>query len=243
MRIGSPPLSGKDLVAHVIPGVIVLALAVWFLDGFVGLLINLGTLGTGIVALVLWLVAAYVAGVFVQVFSGVLAGGRAADFENRLAADLISDGDIRFSPEFKRELQARTRKQFGGAASGKELFPLCRDYVAQHGAAGPSESVAAFGDMFRGILATARIGIVISVLIALKHAVLLMLPFMNIIVPVSGFVDYETVHLVMAVLLFIIFVGSSHSLKVRMVASAEESVAEIYTNFVALTANEQAVSK
>ncbi len=235
MRFASAPLSSRDLVAHLIPGAILLALAVWFLDGFVGLLINLMTLGTGVVSLVIWLLGAYVAGVFVQLFGGLITGRKPDALEGLLALQLLAEGDDRLSANFKRELAARAQKMFGFVPAGKELYWLCTDYVMQHDAARRAESLSAFGEMYRGLLVTARVGMTISVLIFLKHAVLLLLPQMNIIVPVTGFLDYETVHLVIGVLLFVVFGVGVGLLKARIVFCAESVVSEVYTSFVALS--------
>ena len=234
MRIGYSPLSPKDIVAHFIPGALLLGLALWFLDGFAGIVINLLTLGNGAVSLVMWLAAAYVAGVFIHVFRRFLIGRHRDQLETALATQLLAEADSHFSPEFKRELAARSGRLFGHAA-GEELFQLCLNYNAQHRAAGRAESLAAFGDMYKGLLATVRVGAAVSLLIAIKQVILLLLPQLNMIVPVTGFLEYEAVQLAVAIILLIVFGLSVQVLRKTTEAYARETVAEVYTGFLALT--------
>ncbi|HEY3294719.1 MAG TPA: hypothetical protein VGL38_04740 [bacterium] len=237
MYFGSAPLSAKDIAAHVIPGAILVALTLWFLDGFAGLIINLLTLGTGVVSLVMWLLAAYVAGIFVQLFSGLFPGEARHGTESQAAAQLLAGNDRSFSAEFKRDVMARAQRLFGAAATGPELYRLCQDYVTQHNAAKRIEALAAFGHLFRGILIAARIGLITSALIAAKHLVLLLLPQFGIIIPVTGFLDYEAVHLVMGALLVVVFGAGIRLLKARLDFCVEESVRDVYTSFFAVTAH------
>jgi hypothetical protein len=235
MRFGSSPLGAKNSVVQFIPGAIVVALLLWFLDGFVGVILNLLTLGTGIVPLVMWLAGAYAAGVFVQLFRAKLGGGAQERLEGETAVRLMSAGDSHFSGEFKQGLMARAQKQFGAAASGGELFVLCRDAVAQNGGIARAESLLAAADLYRGLLAVARIGVAVSAVISLKHAVLGLLPTFDIIVPVTGFLDYETLHLVIGVLLLVVFGAGVGLLKRQAEACVEAAVSDVYTGYYTLS--------
>jgi hypothetical protein len=238
MRFAASPLSPKDIIIHVIPGAIALALVLWFLDGFAGMIINLFSLGTGVVSLVMWFLGAYVAGVFVQLLRGVFGGEKSESLTDRISAQLLAESDERFSSEFKRELISRAKKIFGAAATEKELYGLSRSCSMQHGATRRAESLSAFGEMYRGLLISTRIGLIVSLLIAVKQVILLLLPQFNIVVAVTGFLDYETVHLVVGILLTLLFAVSTRMLKSRIQSCAEAVVSDVYMSFYALSGSQ-----
>jgi len=237
MRFESSPLSAKDIVVNLIPGAIALALFLWFLDGFVGMLINLLTLGSGIVPLVIWLVAAYAAGVALNLYRGFVNGEKYERADADVAARLILDGDSNLSSPFKTGLKARAQAIFGEAASGPELFGLCYRYAAQRGAASRAEALRANAELFRGMLSAAWVGIFVSGLVALKHFVLLLLPQFGVVLAVTSFVDYEVVHLALGVILFIVCVAATRALSSQAESCRKAAISEVYTSFYSLTSS------
>jgi hypothetical protein len=243
MRFESSPLSAKDIVVNLIPGAMILALFLWFLDGFVGMLINLLTLGSGIVPLVVWLVAAYAAGVLLNLLRGFLNGEKVERMEADYAAQLLTDTDPHFSAGFKSGLKERARSLFGEAASGPELFSLCFHYAAQLGAAKRAEALRANAELYRGMLAGAWCGVFVSGLITVKHLILLLLPQFGVVLAVTSFVDYEVVHLSLGIMLLIVSLVAARALSARAKSCGQAAISEVYTGFYSLASNSSGAMK
>lgn len=237
MRYEVSLLSPRDIVVNLIPGAVLLGLFLWFLDGFVGMLINLLTLGSGLVPLVMWIVAAYAAGIIINLLRQYFGADRAERADVDYVAGVLSDTDTSFSAALKSGILKRARMLFGEVA-GQELFSLCLDYTTQHHAAKRAEATRAIAELYRGLLAVVWVGVFVSGLIALKHLILLLLPHFGFVFPVTAFLDYEVAHLAMGTVFLFVSLVAVKALRARAEVCARSAVREVYTGFLTLTSTE-----
>jgi len=225
-------LTFRDIAGYIVPGTVFLAVLLEFLSGFVGLAVSMWDAGLG--AVLLYLLASYVAGHLIRVLEWVIQRGGTGTQRTELVTRVYEDETSVFTPEFKARLAASVEKTFGLPLSNPDVFPLCRAYTVQHGTSHHYERKLALGHLLSGLHTVAWIGLAFSLLTILKHLLLLLLPMFNVIIPVTAFLDFDEAHLVVSVVLLIVFGLLVRPLRSRARHYVKEEVESVYYEFYAV---------
>ncbi|RPH92861.1 hypothetical protein EHM69_11810 [candidate division KSB1 bacterium] len=229
MKAEDLSLSFRDIMRYVVPGAVALAIIIWFLNGFVG--IHFGTFDADLGTSILFLLASYVVGHVLDLFGGIVLGKRMNSLAKNTVVAVKNASPDTFTQEFRDKLSQKVRERFNLPLETDEVFDLCDNAILGETAAQGRERLGALSGLYRGMLEAAWLGIGFSGLVVLKHLVLYILPLLNIIVPVTAFLDYEELHLVVGIVLLVLFVILLKPIRRRTESMTESYVYETFHAF------------
>jgi hypothetical protein len=219
----------RNVIPYVIPGALLILTLRWFLDGFVGMNLTPWDAG-GVGGAALLIFGSWVFGYLVQV-CGVWLLSKLYHLESRLPSQLLEPSDSHLTPEFKTEFGNWVRKVLGLSPENAEVYPLCAAFVQSRPEGRVTERQASLHGLVRGLLAIVKIVLTASVLVVGKQLLLALLPALNIVLPVTGFVTFDESNLIVGILLLVMSVVSLRLLGKFAAHTAELVVENVYRSF------------
>jgi hypothetical protein len=227
-----------DFIGYIIPGSLACVFLYWLLAGFAGftITIELKSIGESI----LYLGLAYFLGHLVQAYGNSIEARAVKKWGGWFSEQFLRDDNSYFTPNFKSALRDAMTNVFGESANlgnidqkarRQELFNLCYSLIVQEGAALHTEIFNGVYSLYRGMLAATNIGILVSLLISAKQAILLLLRFFKVAVPSSSFLIFSEFHLSVGVGSLLFFLLIRRTLDSRFKRFAQHFANSVYRNF------------
>jgi hypothetical protein len=229
-----------DFIGYVIPGMLACIFLYWLLVGILSLPIEveLKSLGESI----LFLGLAYFFGHLVQAYGNSIETEAVKKWGGWFSDQLMRDDNSYFTPSFKTDLRSAMKKVFGDPtdvggddqnqkARRQELFNLCYSLIVQEGAALHTEIFNGVYSLYRGMLAATNIGIITSVIIIIKHLIILILNCFKISVPSSPIWTFSGFHLGIGIGALLLFLLIHHPLEARFERFAQHFANSVYRSF------------
>ena len=221
-----------DHFGYLVPGTLMLALLLWLSRGFAGMTISLFDTGFG--AAIAAILAGYVLGYLVQLLSEGVLGPRIHGMQERYSAEYCEEQGNRFSSDLRERFQNKVRDVFGFVPVGSELLELCYTHLVSRNMERLAERHLHKMTLVRGLLMVVWIGLPISLLIFVKHFVLLILRNGGVFIPVTVFLDYDEVQLAMGIVFSFACLLLVGGFRKALRRSVEGVVAAIYESFAIL---------
>lgn len=230
-----------DFVGYVIPGGLILALLYWFCLGFFALEwpIKLNSIGESL----LFLAASYFFGHLIQALGNMIERRRVKKWGGWFSEQFLREDNDFYTSEYKTKLKECANQKFGLSTdlpSGneeiqkkrrQEIFSFCYSLIVQENVAVHTEIFNAIYSLYRGMLASVWIGIIISSIITLKHLIWWIFSKLNITFPPFAFFHFEKLQLELGIALLAFFIVCIHPIEARLKRFARHFANSVYRSF------------
>lgn len=230
-----------DFVGYVIPGALILLLLYWFILGFFNLelLIKVTSIGESL----LFLAASYFLGHLIQALGNLIEKKQVEKWGGWFSEQFLRDDNEYYTPEFKSKLKECAQEIFGLSLNSssedeqikknkrQETFSLCYSLVVQEDAAIHTEIFNGIYSLYRGLLASVWVGVVVSGIISLKHLLWFLFSLLDWTLPKSEFFYFEKLQLELGIAFLIFFIVTIRPLESRFKRFAKHFANSVYRNF------------
>lgn len=238
-------LNFYDLVGYLLPGATATLLLYWFVIVFWGVKapVQINDFGTAVA----FFAVSYCVGNLVQALGNIFERIYESRWGGKFADQFIRAKNDYFPSAFKKKLAALIVQVFhtaesadalmGDADDGQhmrlESFHLCKALIDQRRAGRQSEIFEGLYGLYRGVLATAWIGIFVSVAMMVKYLTLRYLQQQGTSLPQDTFFQFDSNDLEAASLLLIGLIIAVPLLSARLKRFSQHYVASVYRSFFA----------
>jgi hypothetical protein len=231
-------LSLYDFLGFIVPGIVTLAILYWFCTGFLVIVPSLGQVKPPeSLSLIVFFASSYFLGHVLQTVGAEVQRRRQRRGEIPFPETYLQMDDSHYSPAYKQKIIGvidRTFELSKGSTqatpSRQELFHLCSVLIGQTQLGERTTALFAICALYRGLFVAAWISGSICLLIAVKSALLGLLPRLGVILPAGPFWAFNLGRLLLAAVLAIIFFYSVRWVKRRWDQYIHYYVDSVYTN-------------
>lgn len=236
-------LNFYDFLSYIIPGSLATILILYFIGSLLGMPSILVTYVSGFGETIIFLIVGYFIGHLIQ------ARGRQIEMKEKdswggyFSVQFLREGNDFYTVDFKQNLKKNAESQFGLSVDlagekvtqeqkekrYQEIFNLCYDLVVQKGISRITDVHNGIYGMFRGALTLWEIGIVLSVISALRHAAFL--AYHSYLLGL-GYYEPETTQIIISVALLVFFLVTNRFLRTRLKHFGQRFVDSVYRNFL-----------
>ncbi|MBI3766498.1 MAG: hypothetical protein HY277_08365 [Ignavibacteriales bacterium] len=229
-----------DFVGYIIPGLLACTFLYWLVIGFFSLplVVEVKSVGESI----LYLGLAYFFGHIVQVYGNSVEKKAVKKWGGWFSEQFMRDNNTYFTPSFRSELRSSMKTVFGEptnvggddqkqADRRQELFNLCYSLIVQEKAASHTEIFNGIYSLCRGMLAATDLGVITSVVIIAKYAIILLLPCFKFTFQPTPFWSFSDLHLGLGIGALISFLMIRRPLQARLKEFGERFADSVYRSF------------